>query len=69
MIPQSSSNLKKEIFIALNIIETFGSFSGLILSRNKTEGMWIGCLKNCKDKVENIKWVTCKMSRNMLWSQ
>ena len=20
--------------------------------------MWIGCLKHCKDKIENIKWVT-----------
>jgi hypothetical protein len=20
--------------------------------------MWIGCLKNCKDKIENINWVT-----------
>jgi hypothetical protein len=29
---------KKEISIALNIIETFDSFSGLILNRNKTEG-------------------------------
>ena len=58
MIPQSSFNLKKEISIALNIIETFGSFSGLILNRNKTEGMWIGCLKNCKNNVENIDWVT-----------
>jgi hypothetical protein len=30
---------KIEISIAFNIIETFGSFSGLILNRNKTEGM------------------------------
>jgi hypothetical protein len=22
------------------------------------EGMWIGCLKHCKDKIENINWVT-----------
>ena len=49
---------KKEISIALNIIKTFGSFSGLILNRNKTEGMWIGCLEHCKEKVENINWVT-----------
>ena len=20
--------------------------------------MWIGCLKHCKDKIENINWVT-----------
>ena len=49
---------KIEISIAFNIIETFGSFSGLILNRNKTEDMWIGCLKHCKDKIENINWVT-----------
>ena len=48
---------KIEISIAFKIIETFGSFSGLILNRNKTEGMWIGCLKHCKDKIENINWV------------
>jgi hypothetical protein len=29
-----------------------------MLNRNKTEGMWIGCLKHCKDKIENINWVT-----------
>ena len=40
------------------MMETFGSFSGLILNRNETEGMWIGCLKHCKDKIENINWVT-----------
>jgi hypothetical protein len=49
---------KKEISIALNIIKTFDSFSGLILKRNKTEGMWIGYLKYSKEKVENINWVT-----------
>jgi hypothetical protein len=49
---------KKQISIAFNIIETFDSFSGLILNRNKTEGMWMGCLKHCKDKIENINWVT-----------
>jgi hypothetical protein len=49
---------RNEISIALNIIETFGSFSGLMLNRNKTEGMWIGCITHCKDKIENINWVT-----------
>jgi hypothetical protein len=24
--------------------------------RNKTEGIWIGKLKNCKDKIRGIKW-------------
>jgi hypothetical protein len=40
----------------MNEIEIFGSFSGLILNRNKTEGIWIGKLKNCKDKIRGIKW-------------
>jgi hypothetical protein len=29
-----------------------------MLNRNKTEGMWIGCITHCKDKIENINWVT-----------
>jgi hypothetical protein len=36
----------------MNEIEIFGSFSGLILNRNKTEGK----LKNCKELIEGIKW-------------
>ena len=50
------SHQKKEITQALNVIEIFGSYSGLKLNRNKTEGIWIGKLKNCKDKYEDIKW-------------
>ena len=49
---------KQEIYIALDINETFGSFSGLILNRNKIACMWIWCLTHYKDKVENINWVT-----------
>ena len=40
---------KEEIGIALDIIETFGKHSWLILNRNKTEGLWIGKLKSCLD--------------------
>jgi hypothetical protein len=40
----------------MNEIEIFGTFSGLMINRNKTEGLWIGKLKHSKDKVENIKW-------------
>jgi hypothetical protein len=40
----------------VNEIEIFGTFSGLMINRNKTEGLWIGKLKHSKDKVENIKW-------------
>jgi len=47
---------KTDINLALNEIEIFGSFSGLILKRNKTEGIWIDMLKNCKDKIGGIKW-------------
>jgi hypothetical protein len=38
----------------MNEIEIFGTFSGLMINRNKTEGLWIGKLKHSKDKVENI---------------
>ena len=47
---------KTDIALAMNEIEIFGSFSGLILNRNKTEGIWIGKLKNCKDKIGGVKW-------------
>jgi hypothetical protein len=40
----------------MNEIEIFGSFSGLLLNRNKTEGVWIGKLKNCKYKIAGINW-------------
>jgi hypothetical protein len=40
----------------MNEIEIFGNFSGLMINRNKTEGLWIGKLKHSKDKEENIKW-------------
>jgi hypothetical protein len=43
---------KTDIVLAMNEIEIFGSFSGLILNRNKTESIWIGKLKNCKTKLE-----------------
>ena len=45
---------KQEIKEALNIIEIFGSFSGLKLNKNKTESIWIGKLKHCREKVCNI---------------
>ena len=48
--------LKDGISIALNIIEIFGNLSGLKLNRSKTEGIWLGRLKHCKEKFENITW-------------
>ena len=41
--------------IAINEIDIFGTISGLVINRNKTEGLWIGKLKRSKDKVQNIK--------------
>ena len=32
------------------------TFSDLIVNRNKTEGLWIGKVKQSKDKVEHISW-------------
>ena len=47
---------KNDIKLAMNIIETFGSLSGLKLNRNKTDGIWLGKLKHTRDKFENINW-------------
>jgi hypothetical protein len=49
-------NSKNDISVAMNEIEIFGNFSGLMINRNKTEGLWIGKLKHSKDKEEHIKW-------------
>jgi hypothetical protein len=49
-------NSKNDISAAMNEIEIFGNFSGLMINRNKTEGLWIGKLKHSKDKEEHIKW-------------
>jgi hypothetical protein len=43
---------KEEIYFAFNEIETFGSFSGLLMSKIKTGGIWVGKLKHSKDKIE-----------------
>jgi hypothetical protein len=42
---------KEEIYIAFNEIETFGSFSGLLMNKNKTGGIWVRKLKHSKDKI------------------
>jgi hypothetical protein len=42
----------------MNEIEIFGNFSGLMINRNKTEGLRIGKLKHSKDKEEHIKWTS-----------
>ncbi|XP_063404193.1 uncharacterized protein LOC134687664 [Mytilus trossulus] len=48
----------KDVSLAMNIIETFGSLSGLQFNRNKTEGFWLGKLKHSRDKFESINWKT-----------
>ena len=45
-------NSKNDISVAMNEIEIFGTFSGLMINRNKREGLWIGKLKHSKDKLE-----------------
>jgi hypothetical protein len=45
---------KEEITSALKEIEIFGSLSGLMLNRKKHRGRKLS--KNCKDKIEGIKW-------------
>ena len=44
-------NSKNDIYVAMNEIEIVGTFSGLMINRNR-----IGKLKHSKYKVENIKW-------------
>lgn len=64
---------KQEIKVALNIIEIFGSLSGLKLNRDKTVGIWLGNLKHVKssrDKYEKYKLVNKanKILRSILWT-
>ena len=47
---------KNDVISEMNIIEIFGSFSGLLVNRNKTEGLWIEKFKYCKDKIVWINW-------------
>jgi hypothetical protein len=44
-------NSKEDVLKAMNEIEIFGSFSGALLNRNKTEAVWIGILKKFKYKI------------------
>ena len=49
-------NSENDISVAMNEIHIADTFSGLMINRNKADGLWIGKLKHNKDKVENIKW-------------
>lgn len=48
---------KTDITASLNLIEVFGSLSGLILNRGKSQGLKFGNNKTCiEDNFENINW-------------
>ncbi|XP_033763758.1 uncharacterized protein LOC117344963 [Pecten maximus] len=47
---------KQDIKKALNIIETFGSLSRLILNREKTKGLRLGNQRKIEDEFEDITW-------------
>ena len=47
-----------EVLQSLLIVDDFGKHSGLKLNKNKTEGLWIGSLKNSKNTPGEIKWST-----------
>lgn len=40
----------------LKEVEVFGHCSGLVLNKNKTEGMWIGASSGNKSKPLGISW-------------
>ena len=54
MISSSVASLKA----SLQIINSFGSLSGLHLNKSKTKIMWIGSQKGSKDKIMGFKWIT-----------
>jgi len=45
-----------EIKPALKIIELFGKYSGILLNKLKTEGLWLGNLKACVIQIGGINW-------------
>ncbi len=51
----SDEHSLKKSFI---LIELFSQFSGLVLNKNKTEAIWLGCWKFRKKEICDIKWNT-----------
>lgn len=47
---------RKSAKLFLNEVEYFGTFSGLKLNKDKTEGMWLGSFRDQKCKPLGIKW-------------
>ena len=42
--------------VLFELLDHFKTISGLMVNCSKTEGMWIGALKNNKNKPFSIKW-------------
>ena len=42
--------------VFFKLLDGFGNLSGLKINSSKTEGMWIGSLKNNEEKPFGIKW-------------
>ena len=51
---------------ALKIIEEFSTFSGLLLNRNKSLGMWLGNNVDQEVETENLKWLEDKDNMKIL---
>lgn len=48
---------KKDVTLSINVLEEFGTLSGLKINKSKTEGIWVGSRqKHCKEKFEDINW-------------
>ena len=46
----------KSTKLLLDKIELFSHCSGLEITKSKTEALWLGCLKDCKQKPFGFKW-------------
>ena len=51
---------------ALNTLEIFGSISGLKVNTDKTQIVWIGKKKHCKEKLGSLKFQWDVLNFNML---
>lgn len=47
---------EQDMFYALSIIEDFSLISGLKINKNKSEAMWLGSKKHCKQSFFNFVW-------------
>ena len=47
---------REDLKNALSLVTFFSKFSGLAMNRNKTEAMWLGSSKYCKEELEGLKW-------------